>query len=139
MRSNPNPSSAAARWTAVSIFALASAWNYLDRFTLSNAGKRIIDEFHLSNAGYGWLLSAFNFSYALASPAVGWFLDRLLGSSPWGLIIFMLLGFAAGVLNVVRSTGAGQGGASGNGAPHEEHEHAAAGDDVIDAEFKEAK
>jgi ACS family hexuronate transporter-like MFS transporter len=72
-----NPSSAAARWTAVSIFALASAWNYLDRFTLSNAGPRIIAEFHLSNTGYGWLLSAFSFSYTLASPAVGWFLDRL--------------------------------------------------------------
>jgi len=35
--------------------------------------------------------------------------------------------------------GAATNGASGNGAPHEEHEHAAAGDDVIDAEFKEAK
>jgi ACS family hexuronate transporter-like MFS transporter len=61
----------------VSIFALASAWNYLDRLTLSNAAPRIKAEFHLSNTGYGWLLSAFNFSYTLASPAVGWFLDRL--------------------------------------------------------------
>jgi MFS transporter, ACS family, hexuronate transporter len=77
LRSNPKPSSAAARWTAVSIFALASAWNYLDRQTLVNAAPRIKDEFHLSNTKFGWLLSAFSFSYALASPAVGWFLDRL--------------------------------------------------------------
>ena len=35
--------------------------------------------------------------------------------------------------------GAAANGASANGAPHEGHEHAAAGDDVIDAEFKEAK
>jgi molecular chaperone DnaK len=35
--------------------------------------------------------------------------------------------------------GAATNGATGSGAPHEEHEHAAAGDDVIDAEFKEAK
>ncbi len=75
MRSNP--SSETARWTAVSIFALASAWNYLDRQTLANAAPRIIAEFHLSNTDYGWLLSAFSLSYTFASPAVGWFLDRL--------------------------------------------------------------
>jgi hypothetical protein len=32
-------------------------------------------------------------------------LDRWLGISPWGLIIFLLLGFAAGVLNVMRAAG----------------------------------
>ena len=36
---------------------------------------------------------------------LGWFLDRTLGISPWGLIVFVLLGFAAGVLNVLRSAG----------------------------------
>jgi MFS transporter, ACS family, hexuronate transporter len=72
-----DPSSEAARWAAVSVFALASAWNYLDRLTLSAAAPRIMAEFHLSNTGYGWLLSAFSFSYTFASPAVGWFLDRL--------------------------------------------------------------
>lgn len=34
-------------------------------------------EFHLNNREYGWLVSAFSFSYAFASPAMGWFLDRL--------------------------------------------------------------
>lgn len=36
---------------------------------------------------------------------IGWFLDRWLGSSPWGLIVFTLLGFSAGVLNLMRSIG----------------------------------
>lgn len=36
---------------------------------------------------------------------LGWLFDRLLGTSPWGLIVFLLLGFAAGVLNVMRSAG----------------------------------
>ncbi|TIS88531.1 MAG: ATP F0F1 synthase subunit I, partial [Mesorhizobium sp.] len=27
------------------------------------------------------------------------------GTSPWGLIVFLLLGFGAGVLNVMRSAG----------------------------------
>lgn len=34
---------------------------------------------------------------------VGWGLDYVAGTSPWGLIGFLLLGFCAGVLNVVRS------------------------------------
>lgn len=37
--------------------------------------------------------------------ALGWFVDRFFGTSPWGLIIFFLLGFGAGVLNVLRSAG----------------------------------
>ena len=36
---------------------------------------------------------------------IGWTIDRLAGTSPWGLIVFLLLGFAAGVLNVLRSAG----------------------------------
>ncbi len=36
---------------------------------------------------------------------LGLLIDRALGSSPWGLIVFLLLGFAAGVLNVIRSAG----------------------------------
>jgi len=36
---------------------------------------------------------------------IGWFLDRFAGTSPWGLILFLILGFAAGVLNVLRSAG----------------------------------
>jgi MFS transporter, ACS family, hexuronate transporter len=72
-----NPSSETARWIAVSVFAFASAWNYLDRLTLSAAAPRIMAEFHLNNRQYGWLVSAFSFSYAIAAPAVGWLLDRL--------------------------------------------------------------
>lgn len=36
---------------------------------------------------------------------LGWVLDRYAGTSPWGLIIFLLLGFGAGTLNVLRSAG----------------------------------
>jgi ATP synthase protein I len=42
----------------------------------------------------------------VAGFAVGWLFDKVTGWSPWGLIIFILLGFAAGVLNVLRSIGA---------------------------------
>jgi ATP synthase protein I len=32
-------------------------------------------------------------------------LDRFVGTSPWGMIVLLLLGFCAGVLNVLRSAG----------------------------------
>jgi len=41
----------------------------------------------------------------VAGGIVGFLVDKLFGSSPWGLIVFLLLGFAAGVLNVLRSAG----------------------------------
>lgn len=37
--------------------------------------------------------------------ALGWGFDRLFGTSPWGLMVFLLLGFAAGILSVLRSAG----------------------------------
>jgi ATP synthase protein I len=36
---------------------------------------------------------------------IGWLVDYFLGWSPWGLIIFLMLGFAAGTLNAMRSAG----------------------------------
>ncbi|MBS1166818.1 MAG: atpI [Proteobacteria bacterium] len=36
---------------------------------------------------------------------IGYTIDRLFGTSPWGMIVFLLLGFAAGTLNVLRSAG----------------------------------
>jgi ATP synthase protein I len=40
---------------------------------------------------------------------IGWALDRWLGISPWGMIVFLLLGFAAGVVNVMRAAGISSG------------------------------
>jgi ATP synthase protein I len=36
---------------------------------------------------------------------IGWLVDYFLGWSPWGLIVFLMLGFAAGTLNAMRSAG----------------------------------
>jgi len=49
----------------------------------------------------------------LVGAAIGWGLDRLIGTSPFGLMVFLLLGFAAGVVNVVRAAGVAPGGDSG--------------------------
>jgi ATP synthase protein I len=45
--------------------------------------------------------------------AIGWGVDRLFGTKPFGLIVFVLLGFAAGVLSVLRSAGAVKPGQAG--------------------------
>ena len=34
---------------------------------------------------------------------LGWFLDRPLHTAPWVLVLFLILGFAAGMLNVIRT------------------------------------
>lgn len=34
---------------------------------------------------------------------IGWALDRLFGSAPWLMALFLVFGFAAGVTNVIRS------------------------------------
>ncbi|ASP37127.1 MULTISPECIES: AtpZ/AtpI family protein [Stappiaceae] len=41
----------------------------------------------------------------LVGAGIGWVADQWLGTAPFGLIVFLLLGFAAGVLNVLRSAG----------------------------------
>ncbi len=41
----------------------------------------------------------------LVGAAIGWVIDKLAGTTPWGMIIFLLLGFCAGILNVLRSAG----------------------------------
>ena len=41
----------------------------------------------------------------LVGAGLGWGFDRLLSTSPWGLIVFLLLGFVAGVMNVMRTAG----------------------------------
>jgi ATP synthase protein I len=54
----------------------------------------------------GLRLSAEFVSGVLIGAAIGWVMDRWLGTSPWGLIVFLLLGFAAGVLNLMQAVGA---------------------------------
>jgi ATP synthase protein I len=41
----------------------------------------------------------------VAGALLGWAADRMLGTSPWGMIILVMLGFAAGVMNVMRAAG----------------------------------
>jgi ATP synthase protein I len=53
----------------------------------------------------GFRLSAEFVAGILVGAAIGWLIDRLLGTSPWGMIVLLLGGFAAGVLNMMRAAG----------------------------------
>jgi len=59
----------------------------------------------MSGMARGFRLSTELVAGVLAGAGLGWLLDYWLGSSPWGMIVFLLLGFAAGVLNVMRAAG----------------------------------
>ena len=53
----------------------------------------------------GFRLSSELIAGVVVGAALGWGFDHLLSTSPFGLIVFFLLGFIAGVVNVVRSAG----------------------------------
>jgi ATP synthase protein I len=66
----------------------------------SDGGRRGADA---SGFARGFRLSTEFAAGVLVGAGIGWALDRLLGTSPFGLIVFLLLGFAAGVVNLVRA------------------------------------
>jgi len=59
----------------------------------------------VSGFGNALRLSSEFIAGILVGAGLGWFIDRTAGTTPWGMIIFLLLGFGAGVLNVLRSAG----------------------------------
>lgn len=58
-----------------------------------------------TNYAQAFRLSSEFIAGIVAGGGIGFLLDALAGTSPWGLIVFLLLGFGAGVFNVLRSAG----------------------------------
>jgi ATP synthase protein I len=54
----------------------------------------------------GFQLSSELIAGVVVGAGIGWGIDRLLSTSPFGMIVFLLLGFTAGVVNVIRSANA---------------------------------
>jgi len=96
--------------------------------TLSARLKRLGDRLEQSNAsrssdgsasrpatdhsGFarGFRLSSELVAGVLVGSGIGWLIDRALGTLPWGMFVFAMLGFAAGVWNVMRQAGITSGG-----------------------------
>ncbi len=72
----------------------------------------------MSNAGRGMSLGfravAELLGGVLVGTAIGWQLDRWLSTKPFLMILFLFLGMAAGILNVVRAAGASSNGGRGS-------------------------
>src|ERR1700730_12747842 len=60
-----------------------------------------------SGVALGSPLSSELVAGVVVGAGIGWGFDRLLSTSPFGFIVFLLLGFVAGVVNVVRTAGRG--------------------------------
>jgi len=58
-----------------------------------------------SALGQAFRLSAEFVAGVAAGGILGWIVDRLFGTSPWGLIVCLILGFCAGMLNLMRAAG----------------------------------
>jgi ACS family hexuronate transporter-like MFS transporter len=61
----------------VSAFVLFAALNYLDRQLLAAVAPALKAEFAITNAQYGWILSAFSLTYLIVTPFAGLLVDRV--------------------------------------------------------------
>jgi ATP synthase protein I len=73
-----------------------------ERLERDAAGRR---RENASGMAYAVKVSSEFIAGVVVGAVIGWLVDKLAGTSPWGLIVFLLLGFCAGVLNVLRTAG----------------------------------
>jgi ATP synthase protein I len=78
---------------------LGERLNTVSRPSENDSGPRPVAD--ASAFARGFRLSTELVAGVLVGAGLGWLIDRWLGISPWGL----MLGFAAGVLNVMRAAG----------------------------------
>lgn len=80
-----------------------------DRLDRSRIGGNAASERRTAGGNQGFAqamrLGADFVAGVIVGAGIGLALDWWLATSPWGLIVFLLLGFCAGVLNVLRSAG----------------------------------
>lgn len=83
---------------------LASLDAHLEKTRKSNVKKT---EPQTGNPGYGnaFKMSSEFIAAILVGATIGYLIDALAGTTPWAMIIMLLLGFVAGVFNVLRSSG----------------------------------
>lgn len=53
--------------------------------------------------GAAWRIGVELVAALVVGVGLGWLIDRWLGTGPWGLLILVVLGFAAGLLNAYRA------------------------------------
>jgi MFS family permease len=87
------------RWAVVLMLTFVGITNYLDRSNLSVAAPLIMKDMGINNASMGLLLSAFVWSYGLASLPVGWAIDRFGAKAclAWAAGLWSFISMATGL------------------------------------------
>jgi MFS transporter, ACS family, hexuronate transporter len=83
------------RWLAAGVLVLSTALSFLDRQVLAALAPVLMQQFQLSNEGYGYIVAAFSIAYAVCAPASGLLVDRI-GLSA-GLLITISVWSSAGI------------------------------------------
>ncbi len=78
-----------------------------ERLEKKEKSKPVTRSTSSNSAGYAnaMRLSSEFIAAILVGTAIGYTIDYFAGTLPWAMIFFLLLGFAAGVLNVMRAAG----------------------------------
>ncbi|MFK7901591.1 MAG: AtpZ/AtpI family protein [Nitratireductor sp.] len=84
---------------------LASLEDKLNAREQAEEAKRSKGKSDMTGFGNALRLSSEFISAILVGTGIGYLIDRLAGTTPWAMIVFLLLGFAAGVINVMRVAG----------------------------------
>ena len=81
---------------------LAALFAYIGFDAVSTAAEEARGR-EMTGMGRAFRLAAEFVAAILVGLGLGWGIDQLFGTAPWGMVILLLLGFAAGVLNVTRA------------------------------------
>ncbi|HPT26480.1 MAG TPA: MFS transporter, partial [Bryobacteraceae bacterium] len=90
------------RWIILAILFLITTNNYLDRIILGILSPVILDDLGMSKMEYGYINSAFQFTYACGFLVMGKVIDRVGTRKGYSIAIF-LWSLAAGLHALSRS------------------------------------
>jgi ACS family hexuronate transporter-like MFS transporter len=86
------------KWWVCGLLLLATMLNYMDRLTINQMSKEIIEEFRLTKEQYGQIEQAFGVAFALGAVLIGWTTDRLdlRWVYPLAVLAWSVAGFVTG-------------------------------------------
>jgi ACS family hexuronate transporter-like MFS transporter len=87
------------KWWVCGLLLLATTTNYMDRLTLNQLSKEIMQAFRFGEREYGQLEAVFGTAFALGSLVMGWLADRcnVRWLYPAAVFAWSLAGFATGL------------------------------------------